>query len=177
MLPNHPLKNLILTSHLDGTNPTLAMSRPPNVNDDLSQTPTAIPKPSYQPVNVLPADRVLQTMTYAPVPAYSGSGGQALLNGYCETPAYTILDGPTALWVPVVGCISSKSNCCPTPTAGSGAAPTNGGNDEKAPGTGPGGGGGGAAVDFPKSSFPAQGTITGCPKDYHTVGGTACCPS
>ncbi|KAF2106219.1 hypothetical protein BDV96DRAFT_337451 [Lophiotrema nucula] len=158
---------------INGTNPTL-VNRPQNVVEGVSQTPSTIPKPSYKPVTVLPADRVLQTTTHAAVPAYSGSGAEAILNGYCETPAYTILDGPTALWVPVVGCISSKADCCPTPTAGSGAAPTNGGDGKEAPGSGPGGG---AAIDFPRSSFPAQGTITGCPKDYHTVGGTACCPS
>ncbi|KAF1961039.1 hypothetical protein CC80DRAFT_403241, partial [Byssothecium circinans] len=84
-----------------------------------------------------------------------------LLQGYCTEPAYTIIDGgPTVLWMPVVGCISSKTDCCPTRTA-------DGGGPAKLPGQ----------TAFPISLLPSQGTLTGCPRDYHTVGGTACCPS
>ncbi|KAF2260353.1 hypothetical protein CC78DRAFT_589860 [Lojkania enalia] len=153
---------------INGSNPTQTRRSPQNVVQGPEETPTSIPSPVFKPVSVVPVEELPAQTTHAPVPQYPGSG--TILNGYCETPAYTILDGPTALWVPVVGCISSKSDCCPTSTAGSGAAPTGNQNPE---GKNPAGNG----EAFPISSFPAQGTLTGCPADYHTVDKTACCPS
>jgi hypothetical protein len=49
--------------------------------------------------------------TYSPLPLYSGQGD--LLQDYCTIPDYVLLDGPTAYWAPVVGCVSGKSDCCP----------------------------------------------------------------
>ncbi|KAF2728796.1 hypothetical protein EJ04DRAFT_590723 [Polyplosphaeria fusca] len=156
---------------LNGTSPTKTAAPPPGAGVlDPDKTPATIPTPVYQSVTVVPADRIAQTSGHAQIPSYTSSA--KLLNGYCETPAYTILDGPTAVWVPVIGCISSKSDCCiTTTTSGSGPASTDKNGKPVQDPAGNGGAGG-----FPISKFPDQGTITGCPKDYHTVGGTACCP-
>jgi hypothetical protein len=82
-----------------------------------------------------------------------------------------------ALWVPVIGCISSRPECCATSVTSSPIAVSTSGarkvrardddeddDDEK-------------KVHFPMSHMPSQGTLTGCPQDYHTIGSTACCPS
>lgn len=120
------------------------------------------------------------TTTHASVASYEGPSA-IILKGYCTEPGYTILDGPTAYWVPVVGCISSKSECCPTPTAdgGAGVGPTANQKEQASVAPTAAAGGAGAAA-FPISSLPSQGQLTGCPKDYHTVKasvGAACCPS
>ncbi|KAH7138852.1 hypothetical protein B0J11DRAFT_563738 [Dendryphion nanum] len=129
-------------------------------------TPVSIPQPTFAPVNIVPAAQIPATTTKQdPIPKYAGSA-VALLTSYCTEPAYTLLDGPTALWVPVVGCISSKADCCPTPTAGANPAVTSNNGAGNV---------GGAA--FVIGQIPVQGTLTGCPSDYHTVGKTACCPS
>ncbi|KAF2188884.1 hypothetical protein K469DRAFT_684172 [Zopfia rhizophila CBS 207.26] len=125
-------------------------------NDDERET-SSVPQPTFAPVTVAPADSI-STTTYPPVSVYTGSG--SILKGYCVTPDYTILDGPTVYWVPVVGCISSRQDCCASET-GSEASKTSGG----------------AGAAFPISSFPAQAELDTCPQDYHTVGGTGCCPS
>ncbi|KAF1999847.1 hypothetical protein P154DRAFT_210264 [Amniculicola lignicola CBS 123094] len=178
-----PLLNGTLTTPDASSEPSSTEAK----DDEPDKTPSSIPQPVYTTVNVVPAAEVEATKTsHAPIPQYPtapGSAAAPILKGYCTEPAYTILDGPTALWVPVVGCISSKADCCPTSTGGSGASPTGpaqGVNEKKADESAGGSNAaenGGAAATFPISSFPGQGTLTGCPKDYHTVGGTACCPS
>ncbi|KAF2800214.1 hypothetical protein K505DRAFT_413127 [Melanomma pulvis-pyrius CBS 109.77] len=161
---------------INGTNPTTT-TEPAKVGapQAAEATPTFIPTPVYQTVQVVPADKIVDTTTtsYAEITQYPGAQA-TILQGYCSEPAYTILDGSeTALWVPVIGCMSSKSECCATTTtSGSGAASTGGTEninpkDDSA----------GKGVQFPISFMPAQGTLTGCPQDYHTVGSTACCPS
>ena len=127
-------------------------------SQDPDETPTSTPKPIYRAITVAPASEI-ETSTHAPVPAFTGSG--AILQGYCSEPAYTILDGPTVFWVPVIGCISSKSDCC---ASSNGPAAT--GTDAGVP-----------PPAFPTSSFAEQGILKICPSDYHTVGGTGCCPS
>jgi hypothetical protein len=135
-------------------------------------TPTFIPTAVFQTVTVVAADSIPETTTtHAEITQYPGPQA-TILQGHCSEPAYTILDMPEmALWVPVIGCISSKSECCPTSTASSSEATSTGGSkrikardDEK-------------KVQFPISRMPLQGTLTGCPQDYHTVDSTACCPS
>ncbi|KAF2679254.1 hypothetical protein K458DRAFT_490729 [Lentithecium fluviatile CBS 122367] len=167
----------------EGTTTTSKATLP----EEIKQTPSIIPEPVYETVSVVPASDLPPSPTHAPVPQYIGSTAK-LLQGYCTEPAYTILDGPTAIWMPVVGCISSRTDCCPTPTTDGGAAdPTRTGQSGGSGGGGSGGGGsggggsGGSGVaggaQFPRSMLPSQGALTGCPQDYHTVGGTACCPS
>ncbi|ORY15352.1 hypothetical protein BCR34DRAFT_184315 [Clohesyomyces aquaticus] len=155
----------------NGTIPTSTGKKVQETTDaEAEKTPASIPQPQYRSVTVVPATAIPSTTTKdanVPVIPTGEVSTTSILQGYCSEPAYTILDGPTAYWVPVIGCISSKSNCCPTPTAGSGANPS----------AGPAGGAGAA---FPISSFPPQSTLEGCPQDYHTVtlsGQTGCCPS
>ncbi|KAH7067443.1 hypothetical protein BKA63DRAFT_118059 [Paraphoma chrysanthemicola] len=143
-------------------------------------TPSSIPSPSLAPVTVVPVGQLPPpTTTYSSIPQYTTSSAK-ILQGHCADPNYTILDGPTAYWVPVVGCISSKAECCPTPmTSGEAPAPTNTKQDDQN-NKKPNGGAGGGRAAFPISSMPSQGQIKGCPQDYHTVtaaNGTACCPS
>ncbi|KAF2792591.1 hypothetical protein K505DRAFT_307414, partial [Melanomma pulvis-pyrius CBS 109.77] len=82
---------------------------------------------------------------------WTGSG--KLLQGYCAQPDYTILDGPTAYWAPVLGCVNDKSDCCPfnVPVQTSGGANIAG---------------------FPS----AVASLDRCPDDYHSIG-NGCCPS
>lgn len=147
--------------------------------DAIKQTPSFIPTPIFESVSVVPASDLPPPPSHPPVPQYITSTAK-LLQGYCSEPAYTIIDGPTAIWMPVVGCISSKADCCPTPTTdGGAAAPTRAGQSSGS-GSGSGGNGPGgvqSGAQFPRSGLPSQGVLTGCPDDYHTVGGTACCPS
>ncbi|KAH8725795.1 hypothetical protein GQ44DRAFT_203275 [Phaeosphaeriaceae sp. PMI808] len=142
------------------------------------QTPTAIPLPSLAPVTVAPfAQNPPTTTTYSSIPKYEGSTAK-ILQGYCTEPNFTILDGPTALWLPVIGCISSKAECCPTPmTEGAVPEPTQAKAESIQK---PNGGAAGGRAAFPISSLPSQGAVHGCPLDYHTVtatSGFACCPS
>ncbi|KAH7371015.1 hypothetical protein BKA66DRAFT_573194 [Pyrenochaeta sp. MPI-SDFR-AT-0127] len=154
---------------------------PPDRSQPQAQTPTFIPIASYVPVQVVPASEVAATTTpHASIEEYKGPGA-IILRGYCTEPNYTILDGPTALWVPVVGCVSSKAECCPTSTidGGANAAPTETGKPNASVAPSAAAGGAGLAA-FPISALPSQGTLTGCPKDYHTVKaseGAGCCPS
>ncbi|KAF2825728.1 hypothetical protein CC86DRAFT_34327 [Ophiobolus disseminans] len=136
---------------------------------------------TLETVTVAPAAQIPgASITPPSIAPYQGTTAK-LLQGHCGQPDYTILDGPTALWVPVVGCISSKSECCPTPMTSDTKpdAPlqtkSTGESQNK-----PNGNTGGRRAAFPVSALPKQGEITGCPQDYHTVtlsDGTACCPS
>jgi hypothetical protein len=115
---------------------------------------------------------ITTTATHSPIPTFTGSGD--LLQGYCATHDYVLLDGPTAFWAPVVGCATDKTDCCPysvaqttpgatvtvvvatTTTAG---APTN--TDLQG---------------YPIAQNPAQATLAHCPNDYSSISG-GCCPS
>src|SRR5207247_431122 len=48
---------------------------------------------------------------HSSIPSYSDTG--PLLQGYCATAEYVLLDGPTAFWAPAVGCVGDKTDCCP----------------------------------------------------------------
>lgn len=104
------------------------------------------------------------------------------MQGYCATPEYTILDGPTVYWAPVVGCVGGKSDCCPFSVPASTVAPTAAGTvpatititilasaeaSQQAVG---------ASGGFPIAVDPAQATLDRCPDDYQSVG-DGCCPS
>ncbi|KAF2191438.1 hypothetical protein K469DRAFT_746771 [Zopfia rhizophila CBS 207.26] len=177
------------------SNPSPAeQSEEPKSEEQTSEEPSkapektfsSVPQPSFVPVTIAPRVSALTTgavssisSTHAPVPKWSGSGN--LLQGYCATPEYTILDGPTAYWAPVIGCVGGKNDCCPfdvVPTSQGATAtvtvpqtvtiqvPVSGATLQ------PTGGSGG----FPVALSPAQATLDKCPDDYHSIG-EGCCPS
>ncbi|KAF2263703.1 hypothetical protein CC78DRAFT_568770 [Lojkania enalia] len=179
------------------TEPYSSLPRPQPSSDSPSPTPTpssetlivtpsAVPKPSFVPISIAPhvpaqtTDSISSSSTHSTLPRWSGSGN--LLQGYCATPEYTILDGPTAYWAPVIGCIADRPDCCPfdvlVSTLGVSLAPqtvtvTMGATmspNSPAP-SGDNGSGGG----FPSALSPAQATLDSCPDDYHSVNG-GCCP-
>ncbi|KAF2705723.1 hypothetical protein K504DRAFT_505461 [Pleomassaria siparia CBS 279.74] len=161
----YPLTNGTLTATT--IDPAQSTAQSSSLQTTSTQTPTFIPTAIYQPITVLPAASITEATSAAIITQYPGPKAK-ILQGYCSEPAYTILDGPeTALWVAVVGCISSRSECCATSTTVSVAA-TTGGMARRDPDK---------AVQFPISQMPSQGTLTGCPKDYHMVGSNGCCPS
>jgi hypothetical protein len=61
------------------------------------------------PVSI--TNTLYSTPTYSSIPTWGGSG--ILLQGYCITPQYVILNGLTAYWTPIVGCADDKSDYCP----------------------------------------------------------------
>lgn len=121
--------------------------------------------------------------TYSPLPSYSGQGD--LLQDYCTTPDYVLLDGPIAYWAPVVGCVGGKSDCCPyaVQSATSTIATTVYVVSTVTVNVGPGGetpapyGGPYAGLQaYPTPVSSNQATLAHCPGDYVSVSG-GCCPS
>lgn len=118
--------------------------------------------------------------THSPIPSYTGSGD--LLQGYCATPEYILLDGPTAYWAPAIGCVDDKTDCCPYSVAQTSAAAT--ATIVTAVSTvtvniGPGGTTQpvySGFLAFPTPASTNQATLAHCPADYQTVSG-GCCPS
>ena len=120
--------------------------------------------------------------TYSPIPSYTGSG--SLLQGYCNTPNYILLDGPTAYWAPIVGCNDDKVGCCPysvakqtDTTAGIGTTVTvvrtvtvdvGPGSTIQSVYTG--------LNAYPVAISADQASLQRCPDDYQTVSG-GCCPT
>ncbi|KAH8732367.1 hypothetical protein GQ44DRAFT_179935 [Phaeosphaeriaceae sp. PMI808] len=142
-------------------------------------TPTSIPELSLVTIEVVRSTAgatpvgtdVFTTSSASRIPLARWNGNGALLNGYCATPEYTIIDGPTAYWAPVVGCVRSKADCCPFDLA---AATATIAARQEAPVTATiaaSSGNGG----FPNAISPAQATLSKCPSDYHSIG-DGCCP-
>lgn len=155
----------------DGTNSSPPRPTPapysPNSNA-VDKPPAIVPAPQFQPVKIIPAASIPPTPAHAPIAIGTVASAATFLQGYCSELAYTIIDGPTAVWMPVVGCISAKSDCCPTPPVSNavGSEQSHAQDDARK-----------GAGQFLSSELPRQGTLTGCPRDYHTIDGTACCPS
>jgi hypothetical protein len=118
--------------------------------------------------------------THSLIPSYTGSGD--LLQGYCNTPEYILLDGPTAYWAPAIGCADDKTDCCPYSIAQTSAAATAtivtfvstvivnvgpGATTQPAYS---------AFLAFPIPASANQATLAHFPADYQTVSG-GCCPS
>ena len=58
---------------------------------------------------------------HSPIPLYTGSGN--LLMGYCADPLFTIIPNPTVdFYIAVIGCVSSKPDCCIHTLTGNGTA-------------------------------------------------------
>ncbi|KAM7204423.1 hypothetical protein V8F20_003539 [Naviculisporaceae sp. PSN 640] len=85
-------------------------------------------------------------------PQYSGSGN--LLTTTCTQAEYTLLDsGSTSYYVPFVGCINQRPDCCPFSPE-----PT-------------------ASGVLPQPLNKQDALLQHCPSDYHSVSGGGCCPS
>ena len=100
-------------------------------------------------------------------PQFSGSG--TLLTDHCAMAQYTLIDyGPTASYVPFIGCIDSQPECCPftpdtspppsTPTATIQGIPA-------VPST----------RVYPQPKNVKDAIVNSCPMDYSSISG-ACCP-
>jgi hypothetical protein len=136
-------------------------------------TPTITPAPVFASVSTTTS--LSTTTTYTPIPAWTGSGD--LLANYCGTPAFSLYNGvSTVYWVPVVGCVNEKPDCCPYGSA----AVANVGATETVFTT---------AVTVPvqssgqvsvptsliQSGAVGQASLNSCPGDYQMISG-GCCP-
>jgi hypothetical protein len=146
----------------------------PNSN---SATVTATPVPALQLEAISTGPPTVPT-PHSSIPPYSSSG--ALLQGYCSTADYVLLNGPTAYWAPAVGCVGSKTDCCPYAVRSTASLATitvvststvtvsvdpNGQNSPYA-----------GVQAYPTPASSNQATLAHCPDDYQVVGG-GCCPS
>lgn len=87
-----------------------------------------------------------------------------------------MIDGPTAYWAPVVGCVGGKPDCCPfdvvpsTVAVAAAAVQTGSMLAESLTAAAS------SDKEFPKALSSTQGILSVCPDDYHTIG-DGCCPS
>ncbi|KAH8678591.1 hypothetical protein BGZ60DRAFT_561624 [Tricladium varicosporioides] len=169
------------------TVPTKATSSPTTSSTTSQSTSTSISisyvTPSYTSVAPSTTFSSLASSTHTPLPQYTGSGG--LLRGYCATPLFTVIPGPTAdIYVGVVGCVNGKDDCCPFAVTST-HAPTD--SSTTAISTTITLGGVSTATSttlanigqnqaFPTASSPQAATLDHCPDDYQTVI-NYCCPS
>lgn len=146
-------------------------------SETTATTDTSVPSLVLESISFGP---ITSTPPHSAIPKYTGSG--SLLQGYCVTPDYILLDGPTAYWAPVVGCVNDKTDCCPysvaQPTAIASTA-TITVISTITVNVGPGGATQSANSGLPAYPVPVssdQATLAHCPDDYETVSG-GCCPS
>ena len=108
-----------------------------------------------QPSVVTATHPTSPSTTHTRLPPYHGG---PLLSGYCITPEFTLVSGPQStilFYVPFIGCIDDKPDCCPFSVTTSTTTVTE--------------------LGFPTPPSPAQSTLTVCPDDYHIVN-SVCCP-
>lgn len=147
-------------------------------NTAAAQTTRSVPSLVLETISYGPPTT---TPSHSPIPTYTGSG--QLLQGYCNTPNYILLDGPTAYWAPIVGCNNDKDDCCPFSVAKQTDTAAATGTTVTVVSTvtvdvGPGGS---VATYTGLNAYPIavsanQATLQRCPNDYQTVSG-GCCPS
>lgn len=161
----------------------------------MTQSPTIILSST---ISVSAAGFTLSTSTYSPLPPYTGSGD--LLRGYCTTPFFTLIPGPTAdLYIGVVGCVNGKDDCCPFSVASTHATTpaettadtvtitgtvttetfvtiTLGATSPNFISTSGTVANIGQNQAFPTPSQASEATLNYCPDDYQTVS-SVCCPS
>jgi len=130
---------------------------------------------------VLTSNRVTNTagtrVTTASVPKWTGSGN--LLNGYCATPEFTLINAVTATyWAPFIGCLGDKQDCCPfnAKTGGNGLATIFSTISPTAPTAVPIITSTVALNNYPTPYNAAEATLGQCPDDYVSIAG-GCCPS
>jgi len=119
------------------------------------------------------------TPTHSPIPLYTGSGD--LLVGYCSTPEYILIDGPTVYWAPAIGCVGDKTDCCPfsVPQTSTSTGTTVTVVSTITLDVGPGGTVTPAYTGseaFPTPASSTEASLSNCPADYQVVSG-GCCPS
>jgi Zn-finger protein len=119
------------------------------------------------------------TPTHSSIPLYTGSGD--LLVGYCSTPEYILIDGPTVYWAPAIGCVDGKTDCCPfsVPQTSTLTGTTVTVVSTITLDVGPGGTVTPAYTGseaFPTPASPTEASLSNCPADYQVVSG-GCCPS
>jgi hypothetical protein len=161
------------------TSLTLSSTTSTSYSQSSSSSSQSIPQPSFVS-NSTAAESSASSSTHSPIPPWNGSG--PLLVGYCTTPQYTLFDGATALWAPVIGCVDGKPDCCPytvqtqtatvtdtvsTVTIDIGIS-TQGSQSSQGEQVG--------QLAFPTAENPAQATLPRCPEDYQSVS-DGCCPS
>ena len=135
----------------------------------------SVPDPSFVTISVAPRTSTQIVTSRMPIARWTGTG--ALLQGYCVTADFTMIDGPTAYWVPVLGCANEKPDCCPfdiPPTVS--AAQATAVETELASGGAGLASAAGSSYGFPSALSPVQATLSKCPDDYHSID-DACCPS
>lgn len=120
------------------------------------------------------------TPTHSAIPIYSGSG--SLLQDYCNTPDYILLDGPTAYWAPMVGCNTDKTDCCPYTVAQQANSPLVTGTTVTVVSTVTVNLGAGQTQvvytglnAYAVPVLTSEASLQRCPNDYQTVSG-GCCP-
>jgi hypothetical protein len=164
---------------LNGLSTTPDLSAAPSAavstTDALYSSSTLVPSLVLVPVST--TDTPYSTPTHSAIPTWSGSG--SLLQGYCTTPQYIIIDGPIAYWAPIVGCADGKSDCCPYSVASTGSPTVVTVVSTVTVNIGPSGTSQPDVPDlqgYPVAVNPNQATLARCPNDYVTISG-GCCPS
>ena len=157
-------------------NTTFTSSSEPSFTITPSSTSLVVPPPILIPITTGPPTA---PAPHSSIPTYSDTG--ALLKGYCTSTEYILLDGlSTAFWVPAVGCVGDKTDCCPysvkstasiaiiivdstsTVTVSVDAS----GADSPYAGV----------QGYPTPASSSLVTLLHCPDDYVSVSG-GCCPS
>jgi hypothetical protein len=114
--------------------------------------------------------------THTNSPIYQGTGD--LLVGTCATPTFTLVDAGTMVYyVPFVGCISDRPECCPwtaalTPVTTT-VTVTNAEVTETITKTTASHNPNDAA--YPSAMYSDQQVLPHCPNDYYSISGS-CCP-
>jgi hypothetical protein len=165
-----------LFTEADSTTPVSSLVRSAIFTTDiLYSTPTPVPSLVLSAVST--TDILYSTPEHSAIPTWSGSG--YLLQGYCATPQYVILDGPTAYWAPIIGCADGKSDCCPYSVASISSPAVVTVVSTVTVNIGPSGTSQPYVTGlqgYPVAINPNQATLARCPDDYMSISG-GCCPS
>lgn len=120
------------------------------------------------------------SLSHSSIPTWNGKGD--ILQGYCATPGYTLLEqrATEAVWAPVAGCLFDKPDCCPyvvdTATAMVVVGQTITVNiDPSTTQTLSTSSKYNAVGGFPAAAEGNQAVLARCPGDYFSVSG-GCCP-
>ena len=141
---------------------------------ETTAAPTPVPTPVFEAISTGPPTAA---PTHSAISSYSGQGN--LLQGYCATPDYVLLDGPTAYWAPAIGCVGDKSDCCPYSVQPATSTTIVYVVSTVTVAVGPGGstlGDYAGLAPYPTPASSNQATLAHCPGDYVSISGR-CCPS